>query len=355
MKFYLLLALSLLLLGCSLPGGSPPSATPSPEPTPSPLPAPQPTPLPTPQPPPAVTKPENQYLVSAAVLQFDQQLRYQDKRAYVADKRQPVINYDNITKSYGIAVEISDVSAGSGTNKALKNPEKAVVKLVGPNGKETLLKQNAVSQADYDLMPNLFKWVFITSDTPDPIKSRYAAFELNTKEKLKGVYKLVVDIEGDGKIDGERSITIPGLSITKPLYGSKEFIDGFDIEWSQAGSPDDFIYDLSVNDPIYYDEQLSDTSVFIEPNMFDEDAITIEPGMYTVDINVLTGGEGIIDKDAQDYFMRGISDKKIIFQSVSAKETNLLHFKVGDFCHCDDLFEPKGSCSVDELDADQLC
>ena len=354
MKVYLLLVLSLLLLlGCAQQG---PSVTPS-EPSAAPTPSPSPTPQPTPQPPPTVTKPDNRYVVSAAVLQFDQQLRYQDKRAYILDKRQPVINLDNITKSYGIAVEISDVSSGPGTNKPIKNPEKAAIKLISPDNKEMKLKYNSVSQADYDQMPALFKWIFFTSDTPDPIKSRYAYFNLNTSEKLKGVYKLVVDIEGDGEIDGEREIIVPGLVLTNPVYGSNQSTNGFDIQWNQAGKPQDFVFGITLGyDNLIPDDSspITNTKFSVTPQMVYEDETSIEPGMQILNIQI-EGGKDIIDKDAEKYMMTGKSDKKVIFQLASVKEAVILHFKVGDFCHCDDLFEPKGSCSVDELDADPLC
>ncbi len=340
-----LFLLLVLLFGCSqqLPGGSSPSATPTPQPAP------------TPQPPSQPEKSGPDYIVSVSVLQFDQQVRYQDRSMYIEDKRKPVINKDNITKSYGVDVSISDVTGGAGTNKPLKNPEKAVVKLVSDKGKEMLLKYNAVSQQDYDKMPALFKWLFIVSDTPDLLASRFAYFDLNAAEKLRGTYKITVDVEGDGKVDGERDILVPGLTVTKPTYGSKESTNGFDVEWSQAGNPEDFLYDLSANEPIYYDEQLSDTTVFIEPDMIEEESVAIEPGMFLLNLQVQTGPDDTIDKDAKDYFLTGSSDKKVLFNIVSAKEAILLQFKVGDFCHCDNLFEPKGSCSVDELDADALC
>src|SRR3989338_6980482 len=291
----------------------------------------------------------SKYMVNANILQYYQQIRYQDRSMYIANKRQPVVNYDNITKSYGVVVDIFDLSYGS--SAPLKEPNKAVVKLIGPGNKEIKLTYNSISSDEYDKMPNIFKWSFPVQDgynSAFAISSSYTYLSLDTSEKLKGVYNLVIDVEGDGEIDAEKEILVPGAEITSPFFGSSQSANGFNIEWTQAGTPQDFHFkaDLGWDIIVDEDETLTTTSVYVSPEVIDE------PSTKLLNFQIKSR---FSDEDTQDYMAGSSSNKKVTFQLVGASEYFFLHFNVGEFCHCDDFFEHKGSCSVDEIDNDPLC
>jgi hypothetical protein len=303
---------------------------------------------------PAAPEQKTEYLLSGAIMQYSLETRYE-----VHFSPSDIRRFDNITKAYAMQFEVADVRGGMGSNKPLADASKAVLKLRGPNG-ELVLKPGTITEAEYEALPRSAAWPSVP-DFADPMSSQ---FYFTEDEKLMpaGVYVLTVDVEGDGEVDGQAEITVPGARITNPTFGSVESTQGFDVKWTQAGKPKDFLYTYSQVSGKAGGANLGTkevsvgadgaVSIPVKPSDFYESDVEIEPGMYMLELQ-MDGGAPIWNEDAQDYTY-GRSQKKVVPYLMNVKEVYFVKFKVGEFCHCDDFFLPS-ACTITELQGDALC
>lgn len=279
------------------------------------------------------------YVVFASIFQYDLQTR--SKMA------------DNFRKAFAMEVDVSDVSGGAADSKPLANPEKAVVKITGPSTGITLAP-GQISQADYDSLPVSAAWPVMPGVT-NPIQSQFT-YAKNNALLPAGNYKLQLDADGDGKLDGEAAFVVPGAIVANPAFGSRQSDAGFSLQWSQAGSPKDMFYTIStgrgfagLDNYLANSEQLPGTSMAITPEKL-RDSGKIEPGNYLLNFQV----DSILPTSALQDYMMGKSKEKTVFYMLNVKEAHMVLYNIGNFCHCDDAFASK-ACTIDEIQADPLC
>lgn len=282
---------------------------------------------------------QTSYLAYASLMQYDLQ-----SRSKMADK---------VAKAFAIEVDISDVSGGFGTDRPLPNPQKATVKLIGPSSSITLA-QGPISQSDYDSLPVSAAWPVMPGYT-DPLKTQFT-YAKNGALLAGGNYELQFDADGDGKPEGEADFIVPGAIISNPAFGSRQSANGFELQWSQSGSPKETSYTIStgrgfagLDNYLANSETLPAANIAVTPEKL-HDSGTIETGNYLLNFQLepVPSASGL-----QDYMM-GKSKEKTVFFMLNAREAHMVLYSFGDFCHCDDAFA-EGPCTVDDIQADPLC
>ncbi len=259
---------------------------------------------------------------------------------------------DVIQKAYAIEVDVSDVSGGIGTDKPLRDPQKAVIRLTGPSTDITL-KRGPISQEEYNTLPVSGAWPPFPGYT-DLYKSQFFTAK-NNALLAGGNYKLTIDADGDGQVDGETELIVPGAQVSNPSFHSRQPDSGFSLQWSSSGNPGSVYYTIStgkgfagLDNYLAQTENLTSTSLAITPESLDDEG-TIETGNYLLNFQA----ETFQYSDMQDYAI-GKSKKKLVFFTLGAKEVHLILYSIGDFCHCEDDFADR-PCTVEEVYADPLC
>ncbi len=283
---------------------------------------------------------KTKYEITAQAIQYSQKIR-QEKTV----SRNNYIRYDNISDAYAVYADITDMEGG--VPKPLSNPKNAKVSLIKPDGSAIALASGMPSRAEFEKLPSPGYFMLLDPAYPAEWKSAYT--HTNPAGKLAGgKYVLSVDVEGDGQPDATQEITVMGAQLSAPAYGQKMQENGFDISWAQFGKTSDFIYRISfgqgfagLDDYIVADESVPQAKVRAEPT---------DVGTHLVNFQVESA---FLNPKLQDYYM-GKYDGKAIVTLAGVKEAQLISFKVGDFCHCDDYFLPK-VCNMEELESDPLC
>ncbi|PIY91427.1 hypothetical protein COY71_03145, partial [Candidatus Micrarchaeota archaeon CG_4_10_14_0_8_um_filter_60_7] len=284
------------------------------------------------------------YRASVTLLQYHEQVHVGEDG----------VMHDNETEAFAAEVGLSNVTDGFVAATPIEHPENALVTVVAPDGTETTLEYGEAAQAEADGLPNMF-WM-VKSTSKDDSEARFVASAKTLKQG--GEYTFKIDVEGDGVVDGTHTLTLPGFQVSNPVYGSTQSTAGFGVEWAQAGSPQDYLYRVAVDKNAYSthylneaDAPLDSTALEATPEYFGG---TIEPGMFVLALTAEGGGESMMGAELQNYLQTGTTGEKVLFFGTTVKESAIVLFKAGTFCHCEDLFESH-ACTIEELQADQLC